>query len=72
MRRSIPHPELLPITEAECQPALPERDPSLSLRDYSQEEIDRAIHQRKMFGDMAEYCHNNGISWQAGIGGRRR
>lgn len=66
MSRSIPHPELLPITEEECKPELPERDPSLSLRDYSETEIGGAILHGRVSGDMAEYCHNNGIDWKFG------
>lgn len=61
---SIPHPEMLPLTEEECQPPTFNRDPMLSRHDYSQKEINRAIRQEKLTGDMKEYCHNNGISWQ--------
>jgi len=66
--KSIPHPELLPLTEEECKPFLTDRDPWLSRRDYSQEEIDEATGKGKMPADMREYCHNNGISWHVRAG----
>jgi hypothetical protein len=63
---SVPHPELLPLTEQECtwDDWARDRDPMLSQRDYSQEQVNRAIQRGKVPGDMREYCHNNGISWQ--------
>lgn len=70
---SVPHPELTPLSEAECKPPRFSRDPMLSLNDYSDTEIGQAkdvaraaasFIGKKIPMDMREYCHNNGISWE--------
>ena len=60
---STPHPELLPLTEEECMYQGSSRNPLLSLRDYSQEEIEEAIRIHRVPSDMMEYCYNNGVNW---------
>jgi hypothetical protein len=61
----VPHAELTPLTEEECAYPTFERNPMLSRRDYSSEEIERAKGPIPM--DMREYCYNNGISWEKQI-----
>lgn len=62
---STPHPELTPLYDYECKPPDFERSPMLSYRDYSPEEIAQAKALGCLSADMREYCHNNGISWEA-------
>jgi hypothetical protein len=59
----VPHPELVPLSEEECTQTF-DRDPFLSLRDYSDEEIARARAQGRLPSDMREYCYHHGITWQ--------
>lgn len=71
-RQPVPHPELVPLSEEECTPPTFEREPHLSLRDYSDEEIARAKAQGHLPSDMREYCYNNGMTWQIDLKCRRR
>ncbi len=62
--QSLPHPELIPLSDEECAYPVFEREPMLSARDYSPEEIERAKIAGRVPCDMMEYCHNNGINWE--------
>jgi hypothetical protein len=63
--QSVPHPELVPLTEEECEYPICKRNPMLSRRDYSLREIEAAKAKGgPLPSDMREYCHNNGISWE--------
>jgi hypothetical protein len=66
--QSASHPELVPLSEAECAPpSFGGRDPLHSLQDYSEQEIEQAKGKGIIPMDMREYCHNNGISWQSHV-----
>jgi hypothetical protein len=63
----VPHPELTPLTEEECAPPMFRRDPMLSEWDYSTSQIEAANARGRIPGDMKEYCHNNGRTWQVRV-----
>jgi hypothetical protein len=72
--RSVPHPELLPLSEEECTPPVFSRDPWLSVRDYSLKVLAYAKVHGRVPLDMQEYCYNNGISltWEVIVNGKTR
>jgi hypothetical protein len=59
-----PHPELVPLTEEECQPNIDLSRLHTSSRDYSSEEVENALASGYPRGDILEYCHANGINWK--------
>jgi hypothetical protein len=71
--QSVPHPELVPLTEEECTISdTAKARLHLSELDYSQDEIDQAIAEGNVPGDMRQYCHNNGIAWEVQVCTRRK
>jgi hypothetical protein len=76
--QSVPHPELVPLTEEECVADVDLSRIHTSKRDYSMTEVKEALEAVKVSGsipgDILEYCHSNGIDWkmQVSIGSKQR
>jgi len=64
---SVPHPELVPLTEEECSSNIDVARVNTSQRDYSSKEVEWALASGYPSSDMIEYCHSNGIAWQKSV-----
>ena len=65
---SVPHPELVLLTDEECASDVDVSRIGMSKYDYSMTEVEEAIEEMRVSGsisgDILEYCHYNGIDWR--------